>query len=256
LKNGLTLKIENEIASKPYINLTIAILKHFGIVIKQTKNLIIIPNQPYIPKNITLSGDWSAASYWYEIAALSDNVDFEIEGLNINTMQADGAVMNIFKNFGINTTFLNNSICLKKIKIKKSEIYKYSLLDSPDLFPSIAVSAAALNIKTNLTNLKNLEFKESNRLSAIIQNLNELGFKTKTTETQDLIIEKQTLNKIKRNPRNPISTYKDHRIAMAFAPLASIFNYITLDNIDVVKKSYPDFWKDISKFNFSIEKLC
>lgn len=256
LKNGLSIKLENEITSKPYIDLTIEMLKYFGISVIEDNRTIFIPNQPYISKDVFIGGDWSSASFWFEIAILSDKVELEIEGLNTKSIQADKVVIDIYKNLGIKTELIKKGIKLEKDDIKSLNdlIFEWSLLNSPDLFPSLAVTLSAINQKTLLKNLKNLEIKESKRLSVIIENLNNLGFYTYTINNDEFINKTINFTKINKTPFKEILTYKDHRIAMSFAPLATIFDYILLDEIDIVNKSYPNYWTDLRKFGFIIEK--
>ncbi|MBP7497349.1 MAG: 3-phosphoshikimate 1-carboxyvinyltransferase [Bacteroidales bacterium] len=256
LKNGLSIKLENEITSKPYIDLTIEMLKYFGISVIEDNRTIFIPNQSYISKDIFIGGDWSSASFWFEIAILSDKVEIEIEGLNTKSIQADKVVIDIYKNLGIKTELIKKGIKLEKDNINSLNdlIFECSLLNSPDLFPSLAVTLSAINQKTLLKNLKNLEIKESKRLSVIIENLNNLGFYTYTINNDEFINKTINFTKINKTPFKEISTYKDHRIAMSFAPLATIFDYILLDEIDIVNKSYPNYWTDLRKFGFIIEK--
>ena len=250
LKNGLTLNLKNKIVSKPYIDLTLNILKQFGINSSFINNTIKIDNQKFIPKKFLVEADWSSASYWYEMAAFADKLDLKLYGLNKNSLQGDSAVAKIFENFGVKTTFINNGIHLTK---KESNIKKFNidLTDYPDLAQTLVVTCSFLKIPFKISGLETLKIKETNRINALISELSK--FNIKLTETSKGILECNDFqhNNIKKYI---IDTHNDHRMTLSFAPI-SIFNKkIIIDNIDVINKSYPAFYEDLKRVGFEINE--
>ena len=248
-KNGLTINFKGKVVSKPYIMMTINIMRYFGADVTWQGNKIIVKNTAYQPINFIVEADWSAASYWYSIAALSENACIEIIGLKENSLQGDSYVVELYKFFGVETTFTKKGIRITKTtKIDKESIPEVNFENFPDLAQTFAVTAAALNFSVKLTGLSTLRIKETDRISALQKELISCGFNI-TIENDDLIIlpsngASQTANKI-------INTYNDHRMAMAFAPLSMIFP-ITINDEKVVEKSYPNFWKDLTKSDFHV----
>ncbi|MBE9466977.1 MAG: 3-phosphoshikimate 1-carboxyvinyltransferase [Bacteroidetes bacterium] len=250
LKNGLTIKLNGKIVSKPYINLTLNILKQFGIKSTFINNTITINNQPFSAKDFSVEADWSAASYWYEMAAFADKVDLKLYGLNKNSLQGDSAVAKIFKNFGVKTTFINNGIHLTKeeCNIKKFNI---DLIDYPDLAQTIVVTCSFLKIPFKISGLETLKIKETNRINALISELSK--FNIKLTETSDGVLE---CNDFQHNNIDKyfIDTHSDHRMALSFAPISILNKKIIFDNIDVINKSYPAFYEDLKRVGFKISE--
>lgn len=254
LKNGLRIDFSGEIVSKPYINMTIEMMKYFGASIQWIGNSIVIMPVDYKPKTILIEADWSAASYWYSIVALSKEADIKLLGLKQESLQGDAVVQDIYKNFGVETEFEENGIRLKKnseFRIQNSEL-KIDFTNCPDIAQTVSVTCAALNVPAKLTGLKTLRIKETDRITAIQKELNSLGFSVEVGG-DDIIV--NHLSREGGNPiieaKKPIKTYNDHRMAMAFAPLALLFP-IKIENKEVVKKSYPNFWKDIESVGFLI----
>ncbi|MFZ4401618.1 MAG: 3-phosphoshikimate 1-carboxyvinyltransferase [Bacteroidales bacterium] len=247
LEKGLSLTLDGPIVSEPYIEMTLKILKYFGIESSVLENTINIINQNFQSKDLLIESDWSAASYWYEIAAFSKNVDLKLIGLTNSGWQGDAIVAEIFKNFGVNSEFQKDGVRLTKTNTIVKE-FSFDFKDYPDLAQTVAVSCAGLGIKATLTGLESLTIKECNRLMALETELNKIGCKAISKNENELIIEPSIIK-----AKKIIHTYNDHRMAMSFAPLAIILEKLQLENINVVKKSYPGFWNDLQKIGFSFE---
>ena len=247
LEYGLSLTFKGNTVSKPYIIMTLKMLNYFGIEYAFVDNSILIKKQSFQAKDIFIESDWSAASYWYEMAVFSSNVDLKLNGLTNKRWQGDAIIAEIFQEFGVNTEFLNDNVRLAKTKsLIKS--FSYDFTDYPDIAPTIAVCCAGLGIRAELKGLESLAIKECNRLNALETELNKMGCKAISVNNNLLQINPSTLNSDKI-----IHTYNDHRMAMSFAPLAIILENLKLDNIDVVKKSYPNFGNDLQSVGFKIE---
>jgi 3-phosphoshikimate 1-carboxyvinyltransferase len=246
LPNGLILELEGKIGSRPYIEMTLSLMKHFGVTSEWNENIISIEPQEYKPVQYKVESDWSAASYWYSIAALSEACKIEILGYNKNSLQGDSVIVKIMDQLGVKSTFTGNGILLeKKAEVKSIE---QDFTDCPDLAQTIAVICAAKGIECTMTGLESLRIKETDRITALQNELRKFG--------SDLIeVEKNSKFKIQNSTfrvnGQSVSTYKDHRMAMAFAPLAFLGD-IQIENPEVVEKSYPHFWDDLKKAGFSL----
>lgn len=250
LPDGLKINIHGKVASKPYIEMTMKIIKYFGVDCKWEENTIIVPPSEYSEKNYRIEGDWSSASYWYEAASFSDDVELELKGLNKNSLQGDSVIADIMIEFGIRTEFLQDGILLTKSG-KTCKYFNYNFSDCPDIAQTMAVVCSGLNIESKFEGLDSLRIKETDRIDSLIKELRKFGSDISEIKT----------NIIKINPVNNLSagkiveTYKDHRMAMAFAPLSVIIPEIIIQNKDVVSKSYPEFWDDLEKSGFEISNL-
>ena len=230
LRNGIELKISGEIVSKPYIIMTLKLMEEFGISHTWLENTIEIKPQKYSAKDYNIEADWSAASFWYEIAALSSNCNIALNGLTENSIQGDRKVMELFKNLGVQTKFENGSIILTKTE--KNDISKeINLINTPDLYQPLKCTLFAKNLTTKFLGLQTLKNKETNRIKAV---------------------EKEFL---KLDTTKKITTYKDHRMAMSFAPLCLKYDTLQINDVAVVEKSYPNFWNDLKKGGFIITPL-
>jgi 3-phosphoshikimate 1-carboxyvinyltransferase len=253
LKNGLIIKVNGKISSAPYIEMTIKILGNFGINISRFENKIEIRNQNYFPQNYEVEADWSAASYWYEIVALSNKAEIFLTGLKKNSLQGDSRLAEIFKYLGVETKYLEKGILLKK-KNKFFKNIKIDFNDIPDLAPAIIVSCAGLGIKGKFAGMKNLKIKESDRIFAIKTELKKIGFDlNETIKNKEWVLKLSSDNDVINQVNNIVfETYDDHRIAMAYAPLSILYNSVTIINPNVVEKSYPNFWDHLKKAGFTI----
>jgi len=259
----LTLQLTGNVASKPYIDMTAEVMRYFGLSVNINYPQIHIDATPEIKPNtvITIEKDWSAASYWYQIVALSTDAEIVLKGLTRKSVQGDSSISEYMKYFGVETTEINNGLLLKKVQAQDlhnqhNHPLSIELTNEPDLAPCLVVCAAASNRCFLFTGLHNLILKESNRIEALVTELSQLGFDISHNQQMDCIV----VNKMQKNSKpvaknHVIQTYGDHRMAMAFAPLALVVKHIVIENPDVVKKSYPHFWDDLKKVGFVIEEI-
>lgn len=252
LENGLELTLEGEITSISYIKMTLALLNEIGVKALFENNIIKVKHHqlPITQHPITVESDWSSASYWYSIVALSD-VGFQVtlSSYKENSLQGDSALVEIYKNFGVETIFNDKNITLHKVENLKPATLNMELNTCPDIAQTIAVTCFGLGISCKLTGLQTLKIKETDRLEAIKNELNKLGAEIIVTNDYLHLKPSTTINKNIR-----IATYQDHRMAMAFAPLA-VKVPIIIEETEVVSKSYPAFWEDVKQIGFTIEKI-
>jgi len=247
LDQGLNLVIEGELTSKPYVEMTLAMMEQAGISHYWKDNVITIEKQSFNKSVINVEPDWSAASYWYAIAALSEEAQLFLPGLNGYSLQGDSMITEIMANFGIRSQFKDGGVCLFK-EPKKLERKIFDFKECPDLAQTVIVCCAALGHDATFTGLETLKIKETDRVNALQTELLKIGVKlieknqTYKLDSSGLVLDK----KIK------ISTYDDHRMAMAFAPLALVIPELEIEDHLVVEKSYPDFWKHMEIAGFKI----
>ncbi len=245
---GLNLNIEGELTSKPYVEMTLSMLQQCGIQHQWNGPIISIQNQAFQPATIYVEPDWSAASYWYAIAALCEEAEIFLPGLTLYSLQGDSTITEIMANFGITSQFKNGGVWLKKEP--KAVVRKiFDFKTCPDLAQTVVVVCAALGHDASFTGLETLKIKETDRVRALQNELAKIGVE---------LIEKgqvYKLNCAKRSiPKKVfINTYEDHRMAMAFAPLALIVPEVEIEDFKVVEKSYPSFWEDLQKAGFEIK---
>lgn len=249
MEKGLTLHLEGNIISKPYINLTLQLMKLFGVTADWNGQTIKVAPQEYTPIRFTVESDWSAASYWYEMMALSRNAEIELSGLFKNSLQGDAAGAKLFAELGVGTTFTERGVVLRHTgNVTKKLVYNF--VNEPDLAQTFVVTCVLLNIPFRFTGLQSLKIKETDRIEALKTELRKLGYLLK--DSNDSILE---WNGERTEPEaNPvIATYEDHRMAMAFAPVALLCpEGIEIANPEVVSKSYPHYWEDLKTAGFSI----
>jgi 3-phosphoshikimate 1-carboxyvinyltransferase len=244
LPKGLELELEGKIGSRPYIEMTLALMKKFGVSSEWKDNLIKITPQKYTPARYSVESDWSAASYWYSIAALSVDATIEILGYKSDSLQGDREIVNIMEKLGVSTTFTDKGLLLQKTKTAPSITQDFT--HCPDLAQTIAVICAAKGIECMMTGLESLRIKETDRITALQNELRKFG--------SNLIeVEKNSKFKIQNSKFSVsgqnVSTYKDHRMAMAFAPLA-LLGEVTIEHPEEVAKSYPHYWDDLKVAGF------
>jgi 3-phosphoshikimate 1-carboxyvinyltransferase len=256
LENGLVLTLEGEITSKPYIEMTLALLNQFGVITSFNENTIMVNHKSQIDKiKSTIESDWSSASYYYSIIALSEiGTQITLTAFKKNSLQGDSILAEIYKDFGVETQFnSNNSITLKKSAICNLQSAICNLNNCPDLAQTIAVTCFGLGVACHLTGLHTLKIKETNRLEALKNELTKLGAKVSITDDSLTLLANSFSFGEGWDEEKRISTYQDHRMAMAFAPLALKFP-INIQDAEVVSKSYPNFWEDLKSIGFQIEK--
>ena len=227
LKNGLILKIKGKLVSKPYVLMTLKLMGEFGINWTWNKDVITILKQEYVAKNYTVESDWSAATFWFQSASLSDNCNIKLNRLAENSIQGDKKVRIFFKDLGVDSVFKNGNLILTKNK-RVSPSETYNLIETPDIYQSLKCTLFALKKGSEFTGIQTLKNKETDRITAVE---NEL---------------------LKLNTPKIIETYNDHRMAMSFAPLCLKFGELQISNPGVISKSYPNYWKDLKKGGFKI----
>lgn len=247
LKNGLNINFTSELVSKPYLTMTSSMMQYFGANINWLEKGISIASENYKAKNFTVEADWSAASYWYEIACLSTKANIELTGLKEESLQADSACVEIFEKLGVKTKFNKTGIVLSKEE-NKTSFFKYDFEECPDIAQTLAVTLAAKNIESKLYGLQTLKIKETDRIIALKNELKKLDCSSNDTE-DTLYINTDFKDEL----IGQIATYHDHRMAMAFAPLALVCSSILIEDENVVDKSYPRFWDDLKQIGFTIE---
>ena len=251
LKNGLKLELIGKITSVPYIKMTLALLQEIGINTQFEGNLIkVFPKANVDNTDLVVESDWSAASYFYSIAALSEvGSQIKLSAYKENSLQGDSVLSEIYKEFGVETQFLENQIVLEKTSTKIDRKITLALENAPDIAQTIAVTCLGLGIGCHLTGLHTLPIKETDRLAAMKTELEKLGGEVSITE------ESLTLKSCENLTSNiAIDTYNDHRMAMAFAPIALRIP-VCVNDAGVVSKSYPDFWKDMEIIGIGVNKI-
>ena len=244
LKNGLTINLEGKITSIPYIDMTLDLLKKVGVSGTFSNNKIEIKHTKTVNSiAVNVESDWSSASYYYSIIALSSNLELTLNNFSKNSMQGDSKIISIFQKLGVETIFNknNNSILLRHLKTKIIDCLSLNLNDTPDIAQTLAVTCFGLGIPCKLEGLKTLKIKETDRLLALKTELEKLGANvTITEESITVFCSRKIIENI------TIETYQDHRMAMAFAPLV-LKVPINILEPNVVTKSYTTFWKDLLK---------
>lgn len=249
MTNGLIMYLKGEVASMPYIKMTAKVMEHFGIEILMHENAIAIKKQQYSGRReYVVESDWSAASYWYEMAAFSEDVDLFLHGLKKDSIQGDSIIAEVYEQFGVHSEFLENGVRLTKTN-NHCKHFKFDFLDYPDMVQTLVCTSAGLGISGEYHGLHNLRYKETDRIHALHTELKGMGLLLDSSEDSIKI----AASNLKIN--RPVRTFADHRMAMSFAPLAIPFGEITIESPNVVNKSYPDFWSDLKKTGFTIEEI-
>lgn len=247
LPKGLTLELTGKVGSKPYIQMTINLMKHFGVRADWKENIIKINPQQYTHQEYTIEGDWSGASYWYSIAALAQKAEIELVGLRKNSNQGDSVLAELMENLGVHTEFRSNSVVLTKTNQVRD--FEWDFTHCPDIAQTISVIAAQKGVSARLTGLESLRIKETDRIEAIKNELAKFGVEVKVVGDEEIQI---ISPKFLAQPNVEIHTYEDHRMAMSFAPLALVQDLV-IDEPGVVSKSYPDYWEDLRTAGFTVQ---
>lgn len=245
LKKGLHIDIVGELTSRPYVTMTLAMLQDCGISYEFTENSIRIAKQPYKETTIYVEPDWSAASYWYAIVALAEAGELVLPGLKQHSLQGDMAIVEIMTHFGVESSFEADGLHLRKTGNQSSKTL-FDFKECPDLAQTVVVVAAALQRDVSFTGLETLKIKETDRILALQTEIAKFG--------AELIADGETYHLKTANVQDPgdltIATYEDHRMAMAFAPLALVFKQVTIEEPMVVEKSYPMFYEHLENHGF------
>ncbi|RME96916.1 MAG: 3-phosphoshikimate 1-carboxyvinyltransferase [Bacteroidetes bacterium] len=259
LPQGLELELVGEIVSRPYIEMTLGMMAYFGIRYEWQAQTIVVPPQAYQAKPFTVEADWSAASYYYSLAALSDTCELQVEGLFADSLQGDAVLQQMYREFGVSTEFTEMGVWLRKAaEAKLPETFEYDFLECPDVAQTLAATCAGLGVTALFTGLQTLRIKETDRIAALQTELAKVNcFLTKlparfapASSTEYYLLE----GKASWESPPVFATYEDHRMAMALAPLA-LFGPIRIAEPAVVRKSYPDFWRDLQRLNFTVSTV-
>ena len=264
LKRGLTLRLTGDIISRPYIDLTLCTMRDFGADVEWTDvDTIEVKPKPYEPRPYLIENDWSAASYWYEMVALSPDIDAEVrlEGLMDGSRQGDSSVRYIFSLLGVKTTFSGDGermVTLRKSGHRVSRL-DYDFTNAPDLAQTIVCTCCALGVPFHFTGLQTLKIKETDRIEALKTELRKLGYELHDKDNRELSWDgtkhptPATVPDASASVSQPplIDTYDDHRMALAFAPLSLVMP-ISINKPQVVSKSYPQFWQHLAAAGFEI----
>ena len=250
MKNGLNINLIGEVVSQPYIEMTRSIMQSCGVDLNYKNNQIIIAYGRYRFNSITVEKDWSAASFWYELVSIGKVPHLLVSDITENSIQGDSRVVQLFKSFGVNSHFDEFGLHLSYDTELKNECLRLlDFSDTPDLVQPFLTTIAAKNYSMVLTGVHNLQFKETDRLQAMKNELRKLN--SHIDIQSDSVLMMKGLDNNVSEPIN-ISTYQDHRMAMSFAPLAFVYGSIGIENPEVVHKSYPDYWAQLEKLGFSI----
>ena len=242
LKNGLQIEFEGKVTSVPYIKMTLGLLSQLGIANSWKENTIIVqPKKSIDDMVVTVESDWSSASYYYSLVALSNDAEITLKSYKKNSLQGDSILSEIYQKLGVETVFGENFITLKKNNAKVSKHIMLDLQNAPDIAQTIVVTCFGLNISCGLLGLHTLKIKETDRLVALKNELQKFGAKVRITDDS---LHLKSTSEIKKGVL--VNTYNDHRMAMAFAPLF-LKTSLEIEDADVVSKSYPDFWTDLQK---------
>ena len=252
LTNGLTIRLTGDIISRPYINLTLQLMNDFGVRAEWTDDhRLKVEPQAYHSTPFYVESDWSAASYWYQIVALSKEAEVTLPGLFKDSYQGDSQVAGIFRSLGVETIYKDKTVILKK-NGKSVERLDYDFINQPDLAQTFVVTCALLNIPFRFSGLQSLKIKETDRMAALITEMKKLGYILHETDGSVLSWEGERCT-TEEHPA--IDTYEDHRMAMAFAPTCLALPEILINNPQVVSKSYPRYWEDLRQAGFIIKEV-
>lgn len=249
LPKGLKIEIIGDLTSRPYVTMTLDMMQEAGINYTWDRGKISIPNQEYKHSKLFIEPDWSAASYWYSIVALSKSGELTLTGLKKESLQGDSHIVEIMKHFGVETTFVDEGIKIKKVALERpSDKSFFDFKECPDLAQTIVVLATALKRDITLTGLETLKIKETDRVAALQTEISKYGGQLiEDNGTYHLKTDNVAFDRTLQ-----FATYEDHRMAMAFSPLALLSNHIKIEDPYVVDKSYPNFWKDLQETGFLI----
>lgn len=253
--HGLELSIKGELVSTPYVNMTVSIMKEFGDQIDWNDNIIkVYPGvYSYSQKSYLVESDWSAASYYYSLVALSPvGTELVISSLIENSLQADSICKSIYEYFGVKTLYQNNTITISKQSNTTVQLFKYDFINSPDIAQTVVCTCLGLQIPFAFNGLQTLKVKETDRIIALQNECKKVGAELIITNNSVQWDGKKYLNK-----EEPvvIATYNDHRMAMSFAPLSLLLQNLVIENAEVVSKSYPEFWQHLNSIGINHTQL-
>jgi 3-phosphoshikimate 1-carboxyvinyltransferase len=242
-KNGLTLIPSGTIASRPYLDMTLKLLQQCGVLVEDSGKEIKVFSGSFKQQEIEIEKDWSAASYFYSLVALSENGTIELPGLRIESLQGDAKTCQLYNQLGVETVETVDGIILRKKDVECTE-FSFDFSEQPDLAQTLAVTCVGLGIKARMSGLESLRVKETDRIMAIRTELGKLNVHTEEPKEGSLLIDPKTADFSKTWI---VETYEDHRMAMAFAPLLMKCSHLVIRDPHVVRKSFPDFWIELRK---------
>lgn len=251
MDNGLTIHLENEVISKPYIHLTLGLMEKYGVKARWEGKEISVKHQEYVPTPIKVEADWSAASYWYSMVALMPEAEMTLKGLNKRSLQGDANLVNLFPDLGVSTEFISDGVIMRKTK-KSAKKFFHDFVNEPDLAQTFVVTCCLLNVPFLFSGVQSLKIKETDRIKALKTELLKLGYVLKDDDEYRIL---EWDNERCFPQKDPvIETYNDHRMAMSLTPACIPFGSVIIDNPGVVVKSYPNFWNDLKKAGFTIQE--
>lgn len=257
LPQGLELIPEGPLVSKPYLEMTLGLMRHFGAEVQWQHNAIVVAPGAYTPKKLSIEADWSAASYWYAMAAFSENLDLTLIGLQQPSWQGDAVLAQMMQRFGIQSEFGENGLRLRKTGEAPRPVFEKDFLECPDIAQTLAVICAGLGVNGVFSGLETLSIKETDRIGALKTELAKVGvsfaklparFSKKSPEK----IYYQLSESADLSQTPTFATYGDHRMAMAFAAFA-LLAPVEIEHPEVVSKSYPQFWDHLQSVGFNLE---
>lgn len=253
MTGGLSLHLTGNIVSVSYIKLTVRLMRMFGVVVFEEGQTFTVPPQQYVAaENFTIEPDWSAASYWYEMIALckNENARISLPGLLLDSLQGDASVAALFDRLGVKTTFTSSGVTLTKKEKETNSLLTFDFISMPDMAQTAVVTCAMLGIPFRFNGLQSLKIKETDRMEALKTELGKFGYPITVHDGSSLAWNGQKSHSAKAPV---VATYEDHRMAMAFAPVAICRqDGINISDPEVVSKSYPSYWEDLQKAGFSI----
>ncbi|NQU51498.1 MAG: 3-phosphoshikimate 1-carboxyvinyltransferase [Bacteroidetes bacterium] len=254
ITNGLTLKLKGGITSRSYIKLTLELMAKFGIQYQWEGNEIFVAEQHYFPMNFTVEADWSGASYWYQILALVESGEILLENLQLKSLQGDSDIASWFEQFGVFSTQKKDGVLLSKKENVAPKKLILDFIENPDVAQTMACLCVAKEIPFHFTGLKTLKIKETDRIAALQNELAKFGAELTEPKHGELAWDGEINSTLKEDNPN-IKTYHDHRMALAFAPMALSGIQLQIDDPMVVTKSYPGFWEDLKTVGFEVKEV-
>lgn len=254
ITGGLTLRLTGSVTSRPYIELTLKLMEHFGIEYRWEGNEITVSQQNYMPLDFTVEADWSGASYWYQMLATAEKGEITLENIQLHSLQGDSVIAGWFEQFGINSVQKENRVIISKIKNIQPRKLVLNFIETPDITQTMACLCVAKRIPFEFSGLKTLKIKETDRIAALQSELAKFGAALTEPEHGKLAWNGQ-INSPATESTPAINTSHDHRMALAFAPMAMACSGVEIDDPQVVTKSYPGFWDDLKRFGFKIEHI-
>ena len=245
---GLKLHLEGNLNSLPYIDMTLSMMQNAGAKCQRNGDFIIVEYSPYQNVKQIVTSDWSAASYWFELAALSDDCDLLLENLSFDSLQGDAAIAEIMRFLGVEAIQEKSGIRLKK-KLLEAENPVFDFSETPDLFPAVVATCAGLKLKAGFKGIKNLALKESDRVAAMAEELRKIGATLVRLSDDEAFL--SSFENTSRLPYfHPVifDSHNDHRIAMSLAPLTLKTGEVCVKNPQAVEKSYRGYWNELGKF--------